>query len=224
MDGEPGAWQNGTPMTRVDENYETNDSGSPERALRPATEEDAAQIGAIYAPFVRNTHASFELEPPDETEMRRRIRETLKTHPWIVCARGGEVLGYAYATPYRTRAAYSWGTETTVYVKEGARRSGLGRLLYGTLLALLRLQGYRMVYAAISLPNPGSVGLHEALGFEPIGVYHAAGFKHGAWHDVGWWQLQIGPLDPAPEAPIPFPEFRDTPACLSALALPPLSR
>ena len=174
------------------------------RFFRPANEADAAQILAIYAPFVRDTHTSFELEVPDVTEIARRIRETSRTHPWLVCEEAGEVLGYAYATPFRTRPAYQWGAETTIYVKEGRRGSGLGRALYGELFSVLEMQGFRMAYAAIALPNPASIGLHEALGFEPVGVFRAAGFKHNAWHDVGWWQRPIAAQDGTPEPPIPF--------------------
>jgi L-amino acid N-acyltransferase YncA len=150
--------------------------------------------------------------------MRRRIRETLRTHPWLTCDRGGEVLGYAYATVYRPRRAYQWCAETTVYVKEGRRRSGIGKALYSALLALLEQQGFQMAYAAIALPNPGSIRLHEALGFEPVGVYRAAGYKLGAWHDVGWWQRPVRPLDPDPAPPLPFPMVLATDACREALA------
>jgi phosphinothricin acetyltransferase len=172
--------------------------------VRTAAVEDAAQIAAIYAPFVRDSHTSFETEPPDEVEMRRRIADTQRTHPWLVCDRDGEVLGYAYATPHRARAAYQWCVETTVYVKDGLRRSGVGRALYRALFQVLEQQGFQMAYAAIALPNPGSAAMHEALGFEALGVYKAAGYKHGAWRDVGWWQRAIRPLDPNPSPPIPF--------------------
>ncbi|MGV3721086.1 MAG: GNAT family N-acetyltransferase, partial [Actinomycetota bacterium] len=132
---------------------------------RAATGDDAAQIAAIYAPFVRDSHTSFETDAPDEAEVRRRIADTQRTHPWLVCARGDEVLGYAYATPYRARAAYQWCVESTVYVKEGVRRSGVGRALYRALFQVLEQQGFQMAYAAIALPNPGSAAMHEALGF-----------------------------------------------------------
>lgn len=176
--------------------------------LRAASEADAIQVAAIYAPFVRDTHTSFEAAPPDEAEMARRIRATLRTHPWLVADRNGEVLGYAYATPHRARMAYQWCVETTVYVKTGLRRSGIGRDLYGALLGVLELQGFRMAYAGIALPNPASVGLHESLGFEPVGVYRAAGFKHGRWHDVGWWQRTVGSLQEVPETPVEFAKVR----------------
>lgn len=186
--------------------------------VRPATVEDAAQIAAIYAPFVRDTHTSFESEPPDEAEMRLRITNTLRTHPWLVRARGGEILGYAYAAPYRARPAYQWCVETTVYVKEGLRRGGVGRSLYEALFQVLTQQGFRMAYAAIALPNAASAAMHEALGFEAIGVYKAAGYKLGAWRDVGWWQRVILPLDPQPRPPIPF---EDLTICGEWPSLPP---
>jgi len=175
--------------------------------VRAASADDASQIAAIYAPFVRDTHTSFETEPPDGTEMARRIAVTQRTHPWLVCERDGEVLGYAYATPYRARAAYQWCVETTVYVKVGLRRCGVGRALYEALFRVLEQQGFQMAYAAIALPNAGSAAMHEALGFEALGVYKSAGYKHDAWHDVGWWQRTIRPLDPKPRPPIPFSEL-----------------
>lgn len=185
--------------------------------LRVAAERDAAQVAAIYAPFVQDTHTSFEAAAPDEAEMARRIRETLRTHPWLVADRTGEVLGYACATSHRSRAAYRWSVETTVYVKAGLRRCGVGRSLYGALLGVLELQGFRMAYAGIALPNEASVGLHEALGFEPVGMYRAAGFKHGRWHDVGWWQRAVGTPNPQPEPPRAFADMQASEAVREVL-------
>jgi phosphinothricin acetyltransferase len=169
-------------------------------AIRLATTHDAEQIQAIYAPIVRETAISFELVPPTVDEMRQRIAKTLEHLPWVVCAQGGEVLGYAYASAHRSRAAYQWAVDVSVYIHAAARRSGVGRALYTSLFTLLALQGFFNAYAGITLPNPGSVGLHEATGFRPVGVYRAVGYKLGAWHDVGWWQrtLQEHTLSPAP--------------------------
>lgn len=178
--------------------------------IRTAEAEVAEQIAAIYAPFVTDSHTSFETEAPDGAEMARRIRESTQTHPWLVAVRGEEVLGYAYASSHRARAAYQWCVETTVYIREGSRRSGVGRRLYEALFAVLKLQGFQMAYAGVSLPNAGSVGLHEALGFTPVGVYQAAGFKLGRWHDVGWWQRAVQPLRPEPKPPVPFVDIRET--------------
>jgi phosphinothricin acetyltransferase len=175
--------------------------------VRIATGDDAAAIAAIYAPVVRDTPISFELEPPDVETMRQRVLDTLKLRPWLVYERDGVVLGYAYAAAHRERAAYQWCVETSVYIGASARRQGVGRALYAELLPLLVRQGYVQAYAGITLPNAASVGLHESLGFVPVGVYRQIGFKAGAWHDVGWWALALtgATLPQRPSAPIPFP-------------------
>lgn len=170
--------------------------------IRLATKYDAAQVQAIYSPIVRQTSTSFELEPPGVAEMRKRIIDTLPCYPWLVCERKGEVMGYVYARAFRTRPAYQWSVETSVYVHAELRRSGIGRALYTSLLKLLALQGYYNAYAGITLPNLPSVGLHEAVGFRSAGIYREAGFKLGAWHDVGWWQIALQPKVSPPEPPL----------------------
>jgi L-amino acid N-acyltransferase YncA len=169
--------------------------------IRLATESDAGQIQAIYAPFCSSTPVSFELEPPTVEEMRFRIAKILEQFPWLVCEGDGEILGYVYASRHRERPAYQWSVDVTVYVAEQHRRKGLGHALYTSLFEILRLQGFYHAYAGITLPNAGSIGLHEAMGFQPVGVYRAVGFKCGGWHDVGWWQLELQPLAASPEAP-----------------------
>lgn len=159
--------------------------------IRLAEPADAAGILAIYEPIVRETATSFELEPPGEEEMRRRIESTLERRPWLVCAADGIVAGYAYAAAHRERAAYQWSTETSVYVHPDHRRRGVARGLYTALLAALRAQGFANALAGITLPNPASVGFHEACGFRWIGAYSSVGYKLGAWHDVGWLQLWL---------------------------------
>ena len=170
--------------------------------IRLALDSDAEQIGGIYAPVVRNTAISFEVEPPTAAEIARRIAETLPTFPWLVVDKAAEILGYAYAGAHRARAAYQWSVDTTVYVHPGAHRSGVGRALYTSLLQILALQGFYTAYAGITLPNPGSVGLHEAVGFEHLAVYRGVGYKLGAWHDVGWWQRTLSPRPRVPAAPL----------------------
>jgi L-amino acid N-acyltransferase YncA len=162
--------------------------------IRLAEEGDAEGVRSIYAPVVRETAISFELEPPSLEEMRGRIRSVRDRLPWLVCADGPEVWGYAYADRFRTRAAYQWSAEVTVYVSPTWQRRGVGLALYTSLLEGLRLLGYRSAFAGIALPNPPSVALHEALGFRTVGIFRAAGFKLGRWHDVGWWQLELQPL------------------------------
>jgi phosphinothricin acetyltransferase len=186
--------------------------------IRLATPHDAAGVQAIYAPVVRETAISFELEPPTVGIMEKRIAEVVERMPWLVCEYRGEVLGYAYASPHRVRAAYQWSVDVSVYIDAKARRSGVGQGLYRSLFALLTLQGFYQAYAGITLPNPASVGLHEALGFEPVGVYHAVGYKLGAWHDVGWWQLTLQARVTPPEPPVDLGAVCETAAWHSALA------
>lgn len=172
--------------------------------MEPATirtadpDRDAAACVAIYTPFVATGATSFEQEPPGSAEFAARIAATLETYPWLVAERGGDVVGYAYACPHRSRPAYRWAVEVSVYVGEGQRRSGCGRALYGELVERLREQGFQVACAGITLPNEASVALHESMGFVPVGVYRRIGWKYGAWRDVGWWQLELVPADDRP--------------------------
>ncbi len=160
-------------------------------AIRMATAGDAEPIRAIYAPIVCDTHISFETEPPTIQEMRQRIRDITERWPWLVSEDEGRVTGYAYASELRERAAYRWSVEVTVYVREDCHRRGIGRALYSALFPALKLQGYHNAFAIIALPNPGSVGLHESMGFHLASLLKDVGYKLGAWRDVGWWQLQL---------------------------------
>jgi phosphinothricin acetyltransferase len=169
--------------------------------IRLAGAPDAGPVLAIYAPFC-HTPISFEAQPPGVEEMRGRIAKVSAKLPWLVCEEGGEVWGYVYATPHRERAAYQWSVEVSAYVAEARRRRGVGRALYTSLFAALALQGYYGAYAGVTLPNPASVGLHEAVGFVPVGVYHGVGYKLGRWHDVGWWQRELRPRGPDPVPPV----------------------
>jgi phosphinothricin acetyltransferase len=168
--------------------------------VRLATGGDAMAISEIYRPYVEDTIISFEATPPDADEMAARIATTLPRHPWLIAqADDAALLGYAYAHPFASRAAYAWSTETSVYLRQGQHRRGIGRKLYAVLLELLNAQGYREAFAGISLPNPASIALHEAMGFQIAATYRRVGFKHGAWHDVGWWQRGLdgaGPPSP----------------------------
>jgi len=172
--------------------------------LRLAVPGDAPGVLDIYAPVVNDSIVSFEEQVPDLAEMARRIDNTLERWPWVVAERQGEIAGYAYATGFRARQAYRWSCEVSVYVGEAWRRQRLGVRLYEYLFSLLKRQGYRMAYAGIALPNPASVALHERVGFSPVGVFPAAGRKHGAWIDVGWWSLGLSVRNAVPEEPIPL--------------------
>lgn len=179
--------------------------------IRLATARDAKAIAQIYAPIVASTAISFERVPPTEAEIAARVASTLVYAPWLVCARGDEVLGYAYASKHRERAAYQWSLDISAYIDDRCWRQGIGRALYTSLFALLRVQGYYAAHAGITLPNAGSVGLHEALGFRPVGVYRSVGYKLGAWHDVGWWQLTLRDRVGEPAPPLSLAEAQRRP-------------
>jgi L-amino acid N-acyltransferase YncA len=183
-----------------------------------ATHADAAQIAAIYAPSVVAAATSFEVQPPGSVEMARRVAATLTTHPWLVVDRSGEILGFCRSGRFRDRPAYQWSVEVSAYAHAEARRSGVARALYETLFTILVMQGFYTAYAGIALPNAASVALHEAVGFTPVGVYRAAGYKLGAWHDVGWWQRPLQPLASDPSPPKPLAAVVESPAYQLALA------
>ena len=159
--------------------------------IRFANAGDAASIAEIYRPFIEGSAVSFELAAPDAAEMARRIDKLWPAHPWIVAEEEGVVIGYAYGSPYRERKAYQWAVEVTVYLAEAARGKGLGRKLYEMLMELLTRQGFTKAYGVVTLPNPASAALHEAVGFAPFAVYRDIGFKNGQWHDVGWWERDL---------------------------------
>lgn len=163
---------------------------SPTVAIRPASEADAAACARIYAPHVRDGAVSFEEIPPDEAELARRIARVGARFPWLVAEDQGEVVGYAYATTFRERPAYDWSCESAVYV--GTPGRGVGRALMDALITELQARGFGVVVAGIVLPNPASIGLHEALGFVPAGRFPRVGWKHGRWHDIGFWTLDLG--------------------------------
>src|ERR1051326_4721699 len=162
--------------------------------IRLATSGDGVAMAEIYRPIVASTPISFEVEPPDHQEFERRIEKTLTGHPWLVCEYDGRVTGYAYASRHRERSAYQWAVDTSVYVHSPFSRPGIGQALYTSLLRILIAQGYYNAYAGITLPNPGSVGLHESVGFKPLCIYRNVGYKLGAWYDVGWWELALQPV------------------------------
>lgn len=179
--------------------------------LRVARVEDAQAIADIYAPYVRDTVISFEDVPPTPAEMADRIAQILPTYPFLVHEAAGDVVAYAYASPHRAREAYRWSCDVTVYARPEVHGKGIGRRLYGELLALLEAQGLHMAYGGIALPNAASVGLHEAMGFRQVALYPEVGFKHGAWRDVGWWAKTLASAtdgaEPIPFADLPPPRF-----------------
>lgn len=182
--------------------------------IRLATTGDALAVAAIYAPYCEGSAVSFEQAAPNAVEIARRIAATLPQRPWIVLEDAGAVVGYAYAGPHNERWAYRWSVNTAIYISGTHQRRGAGRALYVTLFNLLRHLGYYRAVAGITLPNPASVGLHEAMGFTLVGVYRDIGYKLGAWRDVGWYEAELQPLVAEPQEPRPIavlggsPEWR----------------
>lgn len=158
-----------------------------------------AAVCEIVNHYIVTSWANFRTEPQTADEWTEQFEAGRERHPWLVAEVDGVVAGIAYASPWRPRAAYGWTVETTVYLAPGQGGRGLGRALYERLLPLLAAQGYRSAVATIALPNPASVRLHEACGFTAVGVLRDAGFKLGAWHDIGYWQAHLRADDAAPE-------------------------
>jgi phosphinothricin acetyltransferase len=160
---------------------------------------DAVACADIYEPYVTETVISLEEAPPSPEQMADRITRITERYPWLVAEVDGEVAGYAYAGQHRERAAYRWASDVTVYLSPAHFRLGIGSALYTALFDLLVFQGVYVACAGVTLPNEASVGLHESMGFLPVGVYKRVAWKFGSWHDVGWWQLQL--VEPSAEAP-----------------------
>ena len=159
--------------------------------IRPAAEHDASAVARIYAPYVHDTAISFEETVPTQAEMAARIVKSRSRWQWLVADLDGAVVGYAYGSQHRERAAYRWSVEVSAYVGRDHHRQGIGRALYGALFAELADKGYCNAFAGITLPNDPSVKLHTSMGFEPIGTFHSVGWKFGRWHDVAWFQRTL---------------------------------
>ena len=159
--------------------------------IRQAQPKDAAAMLHIYRPIVEKTATSFELVVPTVEDFAARIEKMLATHEWLVAEVNGDLAGYSYASPHRVREAYQYSAEVSVYIDPRYRRQGLGKDLYLALFESIRKLGFHYAYAAIALPNDASIALHRACGFTEIGTFHEVGYKHGAWHDVSWWQREI---------------------------------
>lgn len=167
--------------------------------IRSATEEDARALLDIYAPYVSETAITFEYEVPSLKEFTDRIERTLFKYPYLVAEYQGEPVGFAYAGPFKGRAAYDWSVETSIYVASGHKKGGIGRRLYETLECMLKEQGILNMNACIAYTEEedeyltnGSVRFHEAMGYELVGHFHQCGYKFGRWYDMVWMEKMIG--------------------------------
>jgi L-amino acid N-acyltransferase YncA len=173
-----------------------------DRWVRPATGDDAPACAAIYAPYVRDTAITFETEVPTAVEMAARIDKAQGAYEWLVLETDNTgVIGYAYAGEFKSRAAYRWSVETSVYLAGAQRGGGGGRLLYTELLRRLAARGYRRAFAGITLPNDASIAFHRALGFTDAGVFRRVGWKLSAWRDVAWLQADLLPQESEVDPP-----------------------
>ena len=167
--------------------------------IRQARQADAQSMLAIYRPFIEHTVVSLETVEPSEAEFAQRIDATQSEHEWLVAELDGVVIGFAYGSKHRSRGAYQTSCEVSAYVSDAVQGRGIARLLYERLFERLVELGYCNALAGIVMPNNTSVAFHVAMGFTLVGVYHHVGFKHGAWHDVAWYEriLREGPPNDA---------------------------
>lgn len=186
-----------------------------ETTVRVARPKDAGALLEIYRPYVEGTAVTFELDVPSEGAFGERIARTLERYPWLVAEQAGEALGYAYAGPFKGRAAYDRCVETSVYLHPDARGRGIGRMLYEELESVLRRQGVLNANACITCSDarddpfltPASLHFHEHMGYSPVGTFHDCGFKFGRWYSVTWMEKMLGSHSPAPEPFTPFPDL-----------------
>jgi len=167
--------------------------------IRLAAADDVPAILAISNHYAAHTPANFAIEP-ESLEMWRTSFDTTHTRfPWFIALDDDNtMLGFAKASPWQGRCAYAYSVMTSVYLAPGNFRKGIGKALYAQLIDILKAQGYRTLIGGITLPNPGSVGLHEHFGYTKVAHFPRVGFKFNAWHDLGYWQLELGDHDSAP--------------------------
>ena len=173
--------------------------------IRSAAEGDALALLSIYAPYVEQTAITFEYDVPSAEEFAARIRETLKKYPYLVAEEAGEIQGYAYAAPFKGRAAYDWAVETTVYVRQGSHGKGYGRALYNALEEELRRRHFLNAYACIAWTETedayltqASPRFHERMGYRLCGTFRQCGYKFGRWYDMIWMEKMLGEHEAAP--------------------------
>lgn len=179
----------------------------PEITMKCAQESDAADMLAIYAPYVTDTTVSSEYEAPALMEFTARLREFTQKTPWLVCRVDGAAVGYGYASPHRGRAGYQWSVETSIYVRQDYHRHGVASALYRAITELLTRQGYYNIFVGITAPNERSIKFHSAMGFVISGSYQDSMYKFGQWRDVLWMAKSLRTHDSNPHPTTPFSQF-----------------
>lgn len=168
--------------------------------IRLATSKDAKKILAIYRYYIDNTTITFEETVPTLEDFQRYIEHILEQLPFLVAEENGEILGYVYVSYYRKQSAYRWNVELSIYVHPNFKGKGIGKALYQELEIWLKKQHIRTIMSCITTPNPESLAFHQFLGFEEVGRFHQAGYKHQQWLDVQWLEKQL-----VKDTPIPHP-------------------
>lgn len=188
-----------------------------ESRIRVARKEDAEALLEIYAYYVEKTAITFEYAVPTVQEFERRMQHVLEKYPYLVAGRNGEIVGYAYAGAFKERAAYDWAVETTVYVRNGLQKTGIGRALYEALEELLALQNIQNLNACIAYLETedeflthNSVQFHEHMGYRLVGEFDRCGYKNGRWYNMVWMEKHIGRHETEPPAVRPFSEVRQS--------------
>ena len=180
--------------------------------IEPATLRDPQALLDIYSPYVTNTAITFEYEVPSLEEFRQRIANVLNRYPWLVARVQGKIAGYAYASPFKARAAYDWAVVTSIYVRQGMTRQGVGIALHQALENSLKKQNILNMNACIAFPRTdddpyltrNSVDFHAHLGYTMAGHFHCCGYKGGRWYDMVWMEKAIGPHQVPPRPVEPF--------------------
>jgi phosphinothricin acetyltransferase len=172
-----------------------------ERKIRMATLEDAPAILAIYEPYILNTAITFEYDPVPVEVFEKRMETVLQQFAWLVCEEEGVILGYAYCSRFKERAAFDWDCECSVYIDEKAHRRGIATELYHKLFELVEQQGYYNIYALITYSHSSSVELHKKFGFTEVGIYQKTGYKMGQWWDLLVMEKRIHTFEDTPQKP-----------------------
>lgn len=184
-------------------------------SLRIATPQDANALLSIYSYYVKNTSITYEWEVPSVEEFQQRITNTLKKYPYIVaCKQDGTPIGYAYVSPFKTRAAYDWAVESSIYVHKDYKRAGIGKMLLEKLESILKQQRILNINACIAYPpvedeylTKDSVRFHEKMGYKMVGEFHQCGYKFNRWYNMVWMEKELGSHVQNQPAVIPFPQL-----------------
>ena len=171
--------------------------------IRPAHAGDAPALLEIYRPYVLHTAITFEYEVPSISEFEDRIKKISSRYPYLVAEENDKIIGYAYASSFKERAAYDWTAETSIYIDENRKSIGAGTALYESLEARMKLQNVTNLCACIAYPNPKSISFHEKFGYKTVAHFHQCGYKFNLWHDMIWMEKFIGEHTSEPNNFIP---------------------